>query len=261
MVYYATNDAKLVSLFALVLMLGSVWLTATNASAVSNIDAVICRSNQGSTLTVSRPQSDSVINVSKVELTGTVSQSSQLEIYVDGAFSGVEPLTMGVESYTTTVDVAPGAHTIKLVAIDICQISSADASVVLTYQPVSSPSAGRQVSTTVGDEVTGMEAVSSPQGSLIERFALLPLIKVGESLNLITRDVSGTKNSYTNITRFLVILAGILMMIYSNRLKNVMIGASSWIHAGPRLVGVLRKDGRRVLMIIGAVIILSVFIF
>jgi hypothetical protein len=246
--------------FGVGLIFVAVILPGSNVGATSNLQAIICRQTPA-TLTITRPQSDSVVNDHAITLSGSVWQASQLEIYVDDAFSGVESLSSNTTSYTTTVQLSPGTHTIKVVAIDICQVGNGTASIVLTYQPISTPSTGGQVATKVAGAVTGLEPVSASQGTIFQRLVVAPITSLGESLNLVTHDAGNPASNYTNVDRFAIILLGILLIGFSPQLQTAVAAGFTRLWASARVVDEIRTSGRRLVVAVGVVVILGVFIF
>jgi hypothetical protein len=254
------NAATITKLLYLVGAGLAVIATASPVSAAPNLQAIVCRDTPAS-LTITRPQSDSVINESRVTLSGDVTQSSQLEIYVDDAFNSVESLPSGTTNYTTTIQLSPGTHTVKIVAIDSCQVANAASSIVLTYQPISTPSVGGQVSTSVAGAVTGLEEVSTSQGSVFERFVVLPLVTAGESLNLVTHSPASLENDFSNTIRFSLIVIGLLLVGFSQQLQALVLLIVERMNFTSAIVEAVRISGRKATIGLGLAMIIGVFLF
>lgn len=124
------------------------------------VGVILC--NGQSTITVSQPESDSIVNDSSVTIKGGVSQSTQIEVALDDVFDSVVPLNLGQTTYEAAVNVTPGTHTIKLTAINACE-SGQDASttLILTYTPPPVRNANGEVK--IGDSNGQVE---SPQAGL-----------------------------------------------------------------------------------------------
>lgn len=258
--FSAATARKQRYIIAVMLALVTLMTHGSVVSAAPTLQAIIC-GDTPATLTITRPESDSVLNESEIVLTGSVSQSSQLEVYVDDAFNGVESLPATATDYETKVQLAPGTHTIRLVAVDNCQVGNGTASVVVTYQPISTPSVGGQITTDIPDTMVQLQEISIPQGSVFERYVTQPLITAGRSLNLVTNDTTNGGDNYSNILRFLIILAGLLMIGFAGRCKNKLVAVLNRVAFDSAIVKRVRRNGRKAIMIIGAVIIVSVFIF
>ncbi|RWZ78129.1 MAG: hypothetical protein EOT04_02785 [Candidatus Chaera renei] len=104
----------------------------------TNVWVQLC-DDGGSVITVTSPPSDSVVGDSSVIVSGNVKQASQIDVTVDGAYDHSQTLPAGSQTFTTEVKLAAGTHTIKLVAIDVCQKNNGSASIVVTYQPGVTP--------------------------------------------------------------------------------------------------------------------------
>lgn len=259
MACYNANVVKLVKRCQLgLLVLAAIILPTTAVSAESNLAAIICDPSQSAALTVERPQSDSVVNTSQIELSGTVAQASQLEIYVDDAYSGVEPLSYNDTTYSTTVSIALGTHTIKVVAVDVCQVGNATASVVVTYENATSASTGSQVPTDVGGTAVGGREVTS-NGNLLERFIVLPLLGVAQSLDLVAYDSADGRLNTANAIRFFVIVGALLMMFYAAAISRRLLHWAKAMRMQVKTSAVYQRKLKRVILGIGLGIIIVVF--
>ncbi|HEX7484388.1 MAG TPA: hypothetical protein VF281_04545 [Candidatus Saccharimonadales bacterium] len=259
MACYSANVVKLIKRLQLcLLVLAAVVVPTTAASAESNLAAIICDSSQPAVLTVVQPESDSVVTNAQIEVSGTVAQASQLELYVDDAYSGVVPLSYNDTSFSTTVSVSLGTHTIKVVAVDVCQVGNATASVVVTYQNAPSASTGSKVPTNVdGTTVTGQE-VSSNRNPL-EQFIILPLFGVAQSLDLIAYDSTDGHINNANVIRFVVIVAALLMMFYAGPISRWLLRQVKRIGWTVKVTAAQRRKMKRIIVGIGLGIIIIVF--
>ncbi|HET8884465.1 MAG TPA: hypothetical protein VFM68_03265 [Candidatus Saccharimonadales bacterium] len=274
MAYFAANAVKklLIACLALVFS-GVLFVPAPIALAQSNIDVTVCDGITPATLTASLPQSDSVVTQPMVTLSGSVSQSNQLEVYVNNAFNGVEPLSARDTSYSTSVQLTAGTQTVKLIAVDTCQVGNAMASVVLTYQPVApEPSTGGDVVTEVpggvviepvdtvtSEDAQSIDASSHPIQSVLEQFVVPPLVAVGEALDLTTPDVAQTTNSISSMNRFAMLIGGILLIIFASRLSMVALAVATQFHVSTAVAAPLQQTSRIIITMIGAALIALVF--
>jgi hypothetical protein len=259
MACYNANTVKLIKRLQLgLLVLAAVVVPTSAVGAESNLAAIICDPSQSAALTVERPQSDSVVNNSQIELSGTVAQASQLEIYVDDAYSGVEPLSYNDTTYSTTVSIALGTHTIKVVAVDVCQVGNATASVIVTYQNATPASTGNQVPTNVdGTTVAGQE-VSSNRNPF-EQFVTVPLLSVAQSLDLIAYDSTDGHVNNANLIRFFIIVGALLMMFYAAPISRRLLQWLKRMGLHVKATVAYQRKLKRVIVGIGLGIIIVVF--
>lgn len=214
------KDVVLVIGLLLGVFASSLW-HANPTSAQSNvIAATICTT--GSTITITQPVSDSTVTEPSIPLQGTVSQANQIEVYVNDVLDSVIPLSIGQISYSSTVQVSPGTHTIKVVAINSCPGADGSASSVVTYQPPpdSTPSTGSDTPTGVGDGTDGSGVVIGPddqvqtddsQAPLLPKEFTAPLESAMHWLNINTGD---TKESATMpLWRAAAVGAGLYLVI------------------------------------------------
>lgn len=260
MACYNVNVAKFIRgcQFGFVILAAAI-MPAHVAGAESNLAAIICDPSRPASLTVVRPQSDSVVTAADIELSGDVTQASQLEVYVDDAYSGVVPLSYNDTHFSTTVSIGLGTHTIKVVAVDVCQVGNATASVVVTYQKTGSASSGSQVPTNVdGSNVTGQQAVESR--NLLERFVLLPLMGLAQVLDLIAYDSAATGDiDAANLVRFVIITAALLLLFYSKRLAHRGVLLMKHCKLIQSVSAARRRDLRKIIMAVGIGVIILVF--
>ncbi len=118
------------------------------AAQSSTVAATICAPT--SMVTLVHPVSDSVVTSTTVPIDGTVNQASQIEIRIDGVFDSVIPLAIGQTTFSGSVQIASGTHTIEATALNVCAGPNGTASAVVTYTPPpQTPSTGTGTPTTV----------------------------------------------------------------------------------------------------------------
>lgn len=184
-------------------------LLSTNVHAQSKLQILACDPQVPSSIAITQPSSDSLVNQSAVEVTGTVFRASQIEIYVNNAFGGVIPLSFGATDFSTPVSIGAGTQTIRLVAIDSCQAGNGEASVVLTYLPNVTPSTGASTDTIVGD-ATGMpKNLNRTQPSFIQKYILPIATSLQSGLDLKMTQDDAANNRIAAIIRPILLLAGI----------------------------------------------------
>lgn len=156
---YSAASAKLHRLSASLFAVSSVMLTLLASAPVfaasTSVNAAICGAGAGATLTITSPPSDSVVSGPIVQVSGDVSNATQIDVSIDQQYNSTLPLSAGQTSYHTSVQLSPGTHTISLVANDVCQMQDGTASVVVTYQAQTTPSTGQGTPTQVGENSGG----------------------------------------------------------------------------------------------------------
>jgi hypothetical protein len=190
------------------------------AQGSTTVGAIICAGS--STVTLTNPVSDSVVTDPSVPIAGTTSQSSQIVVSVDDVFDSVIPLSIGQSSFTGSVQIAQGTHTIKVVAISSCPGTDGSASSVVTYEPPpqTNPSTGGETPTQVEDGSGGVSvsagaeqiSTSDSDHPLFPKQVTLPFEQFAGWLNISISDQHGESPSLS-IWRALVLSAGFYLAI------------------------------------------------
>lgn len=180
-----------------------------------DVHAIICRNP--STVTISSPGNDTILKNGTVSLAGVVSQASQLEVSIDGQYDSTIPVAYTSTTYSGSVRLTLGTHTIKVVSVDICQLGNADATVVVTYQPdILKQSEGVNVPTEIGNmpgvRVEGAAQSPAPASSPIPSVVVRPLQQLGEALDLAPTDM---QSGLPPIVRFTLVSVGALTVMFS----------------------------------------------
>lgn len=202
------------------------------AGAQQNIHAIIC--TDGASLQIEQPSGDSVITTSEVMLSGSVGQANQLEVYVDDQIDSIVSLPVEATTFQTTVQLAPGTRTIKIVAIDACQSKNATASIVMTYQPAVAASTGSATPTQIeGGVVIGGTPVSAevPAQNPIERIVVGPLHSLADALDLIPSAGAVSPVGVSQPVRLALVAGGAALVTFSSALLGV-----EWINKILQLV-------------------------
>ena len=101
-----------------------------------------------------------------VTLRGTVWNSSQLIIEIDGAYNNTVAIAANQTTFTSDVSLQQGTHTLTVTANEICGGTDGVDSIVVTYEPVPDPSSGSETPTVVEGSVTvGGEPAPVPAGA------------------------------------------------------------------------------------------------
>ncbi|MDB5187463.1 MAG: hypothetical protein JWM07_935 [Candidatus Saccharibacteria bacterium] len=237
-------------------------------SAESTVVTRICDEAQGASVTITSPASDSLVDDPTIALTGTVSQSNQLEVLVDDAFNGVVPLDSSASTYSTQVQLPVGTHKITVTATDACQVQNATQSIVVTYQPAQAPSTGVDVSTsvsekggTVGVQQAQVESVMNQAPPTVVGQYIAPILNnIARALDLQSLSAANaTSSTLTNMIRFIMVVMGLVMLLMAG---PIVAAVSGWLAlAGVSVATKRQKYTRRAIRSIGIMLILFVFIF
>lgn len=215
---YATVTAILtIVTVSLVSVLGYSRTMAQTSGAGSVVGATICDSS--STINLSAPVSDSIVSIPTVQLSGIVQQASQIEVRIDDVFDGIIPISLGQTSFSSTIQLTAGTHTVKLTAINICSGSNAEVSTIVTYSPPSQvPSTGSNTPTEVDGGVANDVNVNTTNqpigGAGVIDWAAQPLKEIAKWLNIQTDDISVNDSIATlSIHRAVVVAAGMTLAV------------------------------------------------
>jgi len=144
----ASIGARFGSVAGLLLALVAAVFGGQSVAAQSMVGAVVCEAS--SSITITTPESDSIVTQPTLTIQGQVAQASQIEIKVDGAFDSIIPLIVGQTSYTGSVHLSLGTHTVTATAISLCPGANGTTSVVVTHErAAATPSSGGTVDTSV----------------------------------------------------------------------------------------------------------------
>lgn len=204
----------LLSILSLFVPVFGIVYGAPHASAQgTEVGAVVC--GPASTVTLTSPTSDSVVTDAAIPIEGTVSQASQLEVRIDGAFDSVVPLSMGQTTFAASVQVAAGTHTIAVTALNVCAGPNGTASAVITYTPKpQTPSTGTGTPTTIeGVMQPGEDYNYEPVGGLTPLEQLLqPVEGFAAWLNIDTGSQTDRVGSLS-VGRALTITVGMYLLV------------------------------------------------
>ncbi len=199
---------------------------SVNAVSGTTIGATVCADT--STITLTGPTDGGTITTSSVVVEGATTQASQVEIVIDGAFDSVLPLSIGQTTFSGTVQLSAGTHTIKATAVNLCGGSDASAEVTLTYEPIHSGGGdgGHEgtpggVATEGGDSgVSGVAsgvtvgAVENQTGSLDPlKWTAEKIGDLAEWLNINTADAQDTSTQVLSPWRAVALTAGVYLSV------------------------------------------------
>lgn len=200
------------------ILIGAVFVTiiATSPSYAqqTTVAATVCM--PASTVTIVEPTSDSTVTESEVQLSGSVSQANQIEVYIDDVFDHTIPLGVAQTSFTGVVQMTQGTHTLKLVAINICPGPNGTASSVITYTtPPSTGGDGGGQEPPSGEQQTD-EPVSSekdvlPQLPFVPKEVERGFEAVGKWLNIVATYEAPSSSNLTLVRATTIAVGGWLL--------------------------------------------------
>ena len=112
----------------------------------TEIKATLCDTN-GPDIDVTQPASDSVVNNPKITVSGNVTRTSQLDIYINNIYSQSVAISQSNPDFSIDIFLDKGTNTIRLEAFYSCNNTSNNSEVVVTYEPGSKPSEGKDTNT------------------------------------------------------------------------------------------------------------------
>lgn len=122
--------------------LGLQFLTTTTQQTVyaqdSSVQATVDNGDVHPALSLTLSSPVTVTNM-PFELSGSVQDITQIQVYVDNIFSVTVPLSVGATSFSTSLIVSAGTHSVKLVGVSPFADRSPTASIAVTYTPTQIP--------------------------------------------------------------------------------------------------------------------------
>ena len=218
--YFLTVAASCGFLASLLMVLS----LAGSAHAQTNVYATICV--PASTISINQPVNDSTMTSNPVTIEGNVNQANQIEIYIDEEFDSILPLTIGQATYSGTLQLPTGTHTVRVEAINSCDGENGEATSVVTYTaPPTQPSTGETTPTgvaptddatiTIGTPAPGT-VTGQPESSLaglgLPPLLSRPLEQLFNWLNINPIDTNGNTQTLS-FGRAAVILASMYLLI------------------------------------------------
>lgn len=237
--YYAAviNRTRLVVAGLLCLGLVNAGMAVSAFAADTTVSTKICNADAPSTANVyiSSPQNDSVMTTGNLTLSGTVQDVSQIDISIDANYSQTVAIATGQTTFSVALSVPQGTHTISVEGIDICNIADPTDSVVVTFQPGTSPSNGGSVPTNTGTSNKPSGGVGKPGGAPVEtdwtdNVPLVPqamaiLRETGRTLDFDQSSKDGLLKAVTRFAFFtlgagLLLFGPILLARFRRRMRN-----------------------------------------
>jgi hypothetical protein len=209
----------IISVAAFGLFTGSITLAQTTDD---NIEVMICPDPSQSSVMVREPQSDSVTNQPTADIIGDVQLISQIDFFIDDVYNHTLALAHQDTSFSTKISLAPGTHTIKLVATDSCSNTVHTESVIITHEPTIQPSVGQNIDTQVGGQDTPtvsvgevIEPSKNIAQELFNNVITAPLVNIGRALDIIAAPDASTEVKWGNVGRSAFFVFGSSLVLTS----------------------------------------------
>ena len=192
---------------------------AVQSSGESRIEVLVCPTGSQSAFVPTQPQSDSVVNAAKLNVTGTVAFISQIDFFIDEVYNNTVALGYSATTFDTHITLSPGTHTIKLVATDSCSQTVHTEELVVTYQPKTEPSVGEEVVTEVENTVRNppvqnpAEPITNPILDIIDRTITPPVVAVADSLNILPSEEANEATRIADTVRTVLFAAGLTVTL------------------------------------------------
>lgn len=210
-----------------------------NVGAVSTSDGTVISAqvcdNTGSTVSITNPKNDSVVNQSTIEVKGKVANATQLSVTVDGNFSQTIPIGSTQKSYSFKLTLSEGTHTVHVEANDVCGISNGTSQIVVTFETNAGPSTGGETPTTAGGVLVGGEPIETKDEDVYQKIKNNwlggPLIRLGEN----AYDFTGLDATFENsgwvagALRVMTFSAGMMTIAFTTlALQTYAAGFMEW---------------------------------
>jgi hypothetical protein len=215
----ATIVAKF-TIFVVGLLMLFAGSTVGAEGADSRIQVMVCPTAEEVQFSITQPDSDSIVNESKVVLSGSTSFISQVDIHLNDAYNNTLALSYDESSFESPISLRPGTNTIKVVATGTCGVTSIERSVVITYQPKVQPSTGQNVDTQVDGKIASgvrdsdaVEPGKSIAEEIIDNIIVAPIVNVGKSLDVITLPAANGEIQWQNTIRSMSFVFGVMMIL------------------------------------------------
>lgn len=212
-------------------LLGAVLLPIVSLCAVvgatdTQIGVAVCGSDsQGAQIDIAQPLNDSVHNQSSLTFRGTVTNTSQIEVVINGDIDRTVAIAANQTAFNIDVLLKPGTHTVLLQANDICGGQDASDTVVITYDPITQPSSGTNTPTVVqGSQTLDGESVATESltdEDVVSQIEQLPVI--GAAVSIVSDFVTaiglestmsnGNASTVTGVARVAVTVAALTSVV------------------------------------------------
>lgn len=234
-------------------------ISTTNV-AHALVEVMICPDSSQSKITITSPQSDSIINEPKVSISGDVTYISQIDFFIDDVYSNTVALGYSATEFLSPVSLEPGTHTIKVTATDSCSQATYTDSVVITYEPTTQPSLGENVETVVEGSVPTSDSKPAPTRedsaieTLIDNFISPLFTKITDALDISSPETVTPAPTPVDATRSVLFVSGTALTFAA-----VYIGMGATLPAHLSFILNHRRLSRSVIASVGVLLISLVF--
>jgi len=120
---------------ALAVMFGANSFYSSTASANTVVGAVVCSPSNSALLAIAQPVDGHTVTNMPVTVSGSLNLLSQIRVFIDNVFTQTVPVPADATTFSFEVTLPTGSHEIRLEGVDICQLTSPVAQVVVVYNP------------------------------------------------------------------------------------------------------------------------------
>lgn len=276
--YQAGRAARLVALSSFSLLFGLLCSASSNVAFA--LDSPVKVSVTGSTapdLQITNLTSPVTVTTIPVTVQAIISNLTQVQVYVDGAYSLTIPLTVSAESFSYDLNLNEGTHQVEFIGISAYTSNNPQVSLSIAYTPVTPPSSGgnsgsgdgktsggdiNQAPAGTGGVIIGDQPIEDqhPTGFMgvgLPNWIYQPLV----FFDIINPNSAG--DTPKTIQRAILMLAGLFFLICARQ--------TLWLYRKIRY-DVLRMNKRPLLYILrrfpllwirlfGAILVLAVFVY
>ena len=232
----------------LIFSLGIVNASGASATGSTQVMATLCSAATTATLAITSPANQSTIMTTPLTLSGTVTQISQIRVFIDSVYTETIPLNAGATSYSFPLRLEVGAHTIRLEGVDICGATSPVAELHLVYEPSAEIADGvAGTSEELGaasSKVSQPDQSETPPAPLSSDMSSQPISQLLSSFGNALRSVTGFALGALDIAheasseeiskqtaRFALIAGGAGAVLFASSVSSVVLAGASKISA------------------------------
>lgn len=119
-------DARVIVALALIGVLGIGLFCAASARAETNINAIVCGPEVQPSITLTAPDPSISVTTPSVTIAGTIAQTNQVVIYVDGTYNQTLAVAVGQADFSAEVSISNGTHQLQAEAVNgSCSVKQA----------------------------------------------------------------------------------------------------------------------------------------
>ncbi len=260
---------KLLTLSILTLLVGAASIVS-NGVQVYATDTIVQAALNGSPAPDLQITLASPVTVANMPLlvTGTISNLNQIQVYVDGNYSSMIPLTPATTTFSYSLNLNSGTHTVQFIGISAYTSTNPSVTISVIYTPPVTPPAGGSSGTPSGggsgsNGVTiGGAAVSDLQ---TPNLLTIPMPDWMYKTLVFFDIINPNKPSDTSTMfgRFLLLMIGLFFVVFARLvLASYRKIRYDWLRWNKRpLTYILRRAPLFWIRLIGLVIIVYVFLF